>query len=227
MCSIHIIPKRKQLFMVYFIHFVLSQLLCWCSYFVCTCKNPVHSVLFLILVFCNAAGILFLFNAEFLGLIFIIIYVGAIAVLFLFVIMMLRIKNKEENNSNMNWSIWIILFTTIEYVLLQTLGESFDLFQIDSVEWIEKSVKKDFDFSEILLDWSSDKFLLLDNANNIDVLGQVLFDYYLICFLLAGILLLIALVGCIVLTLKFNNVEESQNVNRQLSRSDNFLSFFK
>jgi NADH-quinone oxidoreductase subunit J len=77
------------------------------------------------------------------------------------------------------------------------------------------------------LDLSSDKFLLLDNVNNIDVLGQVLFDYYLICFLLAGILLLIALVGCIVLTLKFNNVEESQNVNRQLSRSDNFLSFFK
>ena len=193
---------------MYFIHFVLSQLLCWCSYFVCTCKNPIHSVLFLILVFCNAAGILFIFNAEFLGLIFIIIYVGAIAVLFLFVIMMLRIKNKEENISTVNSIFWILLFILIEYELLQILEESFEL-------------------SSVLLDSNFFLFLLLDNSNNIDILGQALFGYYLICFLLAGILLLIALVGCIVLTLKFNNTEETQNVNRQLSRSDNFLSFFK
>ena len=212
---------------MYFIHFVLSQLLCWCSYFVCTCKNPIHSVLFLILVFCNAAGILFIFNAEFLGLIFIIIYVGAIAVLFLFVIMMLRIKNKEENLSNLNSGIWILVFSGIEYTLLEMLGESFELSKINNVEWIQNNVKKDFEISEILLDSNSEKFLTLDNTNNIDILGQTLFDYYLICFLLAGILLLIALVGCIVLTLKFNSVEESQNVNRQLSRSDNFLSFFK
>ena len=213
--------------MIYYLHFVLSQLLCWCSYFVCTCKNPVHSVLFLILVFCNAAGILFFFNAEFLGLIFIIIYVGAIAVLFLFVIMMLRIKNKEENLSNLNSGIWILVFSGIEYTLLEMLGESFELSKINNVEWIQNNVKKDFEISEILLDSNSEKFLTLDNTNNIDILGQTLFDYYLICFLLAGILLLIALVGCIVLTLKFNSVEESQNVNRQLSRSDNFLSFFK
>ena len=193
---------------MYFIHFVLSQLLCWCSYFVCTCKNPIHSVLFLILVFCNAAGILFIFNAEFLGLIFIIIYVGAIAVLFLFVIMMLRIKNKEENISTVNSIFWILLFILIEYELLQILGESFEL-------------------SSVFPDSNFFLFLLLDNSNNIDILGQALFGYYLICFLLAGILLLIALVGCIVLTLKFNNTEETQNVNRQLSRSDNFLSFFK
>ena len=58
-------------------------------------------------------------------------------------------------------------------------------------------------------------------------MGQVLFNYFLICFLLAGIILLIALVGSIVLTLRFNNSEEGQLVNRQLSRTDNFLSFFK
>ena len=227
MCSNHIIPKRKEIFMLYLIHLVLSQLLCWCGYFVCTCKNPVHSVLFLILVFCNAAGVLFIFNAEFLGLIFIIIYVGAIAVLFLFVIMMLRIKNKEENGSKMNGGVWVLFFSVLYSIIQYGLGESFELSQVESVEWIQKSVKKELDLSEILLDSSSDKFLLLDNINNIDVLGQVLFDYYLICFLLAGILLLIALVGCIVLTLKFNKIEESQNVNRQLSRSENFLSFFK
>ena len=122
--------------------------------------------------------------------------------------MMLRIKNKEENISTVNSIFWILLFILIEYELLQILGESFEL-------------------SSVLLDSNFFLFLLLDNSNNIDILGQALFGYYLICFLLAGILLLIALVGCIVLTLKFNNTEETQNVNRQLSRSDNFLSFFK
>jgi NADH-quinone oxidoreductase subunit J len=63
-------------------------------------KNPIEAVLFLILSFCLAAGISFIFHAEFLGLIFIIVYVGAIAVLFLFVIMMLNIKNPELENQN-------------------------------------------------------------------------------------------------------------------------------
>jgi NADH:ubiquinone oxidoreductase subunit 6 (subunit J) len=74
------------------LHYFFSFLLLLSSIFVFISKNPVHSVLFLILTFCNAAGILFLFNAEFLGLVFIIIYVGAIAVLFLFVVMMLNVK---------------------------------------------------------------------------------------------------------------------------------------
>jgi NADH-quinone oxidoreductase subunit J len=83
-----------------FLHFFLCFLLLGSGLLMCTSINPVESVLFLILAFCNAAAILFLFNTEFLGLIFIIIYVGAIAVLFLFVIMMLNIKNKTYNKEN-------------------------------------------------------------------------------------------------------------------------------
>jgi NADH-quinone oxidoreductase subunit J len=71
------------------LHYFFSFLLLLSSIFVFISKNPVHSVLFLILAFCNASGILFLFNAEFLGLVFIIIYVGAIAVL-------KKLKNKKE-----------------------------------------------------------------------------------------------------------------------------------
>ena len=62
---------------------------------VISARNPVHSVLFLILVFCNAAGLLILLEAEFLALLFIVVYVGAIAVLFLFVVMMLNVKISE------------------------------------------------------------------------------------------------------------------------------------
>lgn len=195
-----------------YLHFLLCNLLCTCGFLMCISANPVESVLFLILSFCNAAAILFLFNAEFLGLIFIIIYVGAIAVLFLFVIMMLNIKNQKNKDENRNYTFWFICFS------------SFNLF----VTLVFFSIKKVFFRDEsFLFEQNSNVFLLIDNLNNIDVMGQVLFNYFLICFLLAGIVLLIALVGSIVLTLRFNNSEEGQLVNRQLSRTDNFLSFFK
>lgn len=67
--------------------------------------------------------------------------------------------------------------------------------------------------------------MFTDSLNNIDVMGQTIYNYYLICFLLAGFILLIALIGSIVLTLNFNNIEETQNVNKQLARSDKFVSF--
>ena len=86
-----------------YLHLFLCNLLCTCGFLMCISANPVESVLFLILAFCNAAVILFLFNAEFLGLIFIIIYVGAIAVLFLFVIMMLNIKSQKQIESRFNY----------------------------------------------------------------------------------------------------------------------------
>jgi NADH:ubiquinone oxidoreductase subunit 6 (subunit J) len=66
-----------------------------------------------------------------------------------------------------------------------------------------------------------------DSLNNIDILGQVLYNYFLVCFLLAGLILLIALIGAIVLTLRFNTFQIKQHVFRQLSRTDNLFSFFK
>ena len=78
------------------LHYFFITVLILSSLFVLLSQNPVHSVLFLILAFCNASGILFLFNAEFLGLVFIIIYVGAIAILFL-VVMMLNVKVYSSN----------------------------------------------------------------------------------------------------------------------------------
>jgi len=76
----------------------------------CISGDPIESVLFLILGFCYAAAILFIFHAEFLGLIFIIIYVGAIAVLFLFVIMMLNIKHQKRQDKQFNYIIQFLGF---------------------------------------------------------------------------------------------------------------------
>ena len=67
----------------------------------------------------------------------------------------------------------------------------------------------------------------LDSLSSIDVLGQSLYNYYLLCFLLAGLILLVAMIGAIVLTLNFRSHRKNELVSRQLSRSDNFLAFFK
>jgi NADH-quinone oxidoreductase subunit J len=80
------------------IHFLLGFIVCTTGLFVFLSKNPVHSVLFLILTFFNSSAIVLLLNADFLALIFVIVYVGAIAVLFLFVVMMLNIKLSIDEN---------------------------------------------------------------------------------------------------------------------------------
>lgn len=172
-------------------------------------KNPIESAIFLILCFVSAAGMLFIFHADFLGLLLIIIYVGAIAVLFLFVIMMLNIKNERKEELNMNAKVFLSVITfTI----------------ISSYFYLAINV---FNAEDLFLSRQLNLVSLIDNMTNIDLMGQVLFNYYLVAFLLAGLVLLIALIGAIVLTVRFNNAETSQLVYRQLSRVDNNLSFFK
>ena len=190
------------------LHYFFIFLLLVSSIFVILSQNPVHSVLFLIYAFCNASGILFLFNAEFLGLIFIIVYVGAIAVLFLFVVMMLNVKVYSSNS--------------FFYSPMVFLGGFVLLLQIFLI--LEKTFSNSI-FSETNFAYSFDNYL--DNLSNIDVIGQSLYNYYLLCFLLAGLVLLVAMVGAIVLTLNFRSQRKTELSSRQLSRSDNFLSFFK
>lgn len=178
---------------------------------VCATINPVESVLFLIISFGLSAAILFLFHIEFFGLILIIIYVGAIAVLFLFVIMMINIKSKKPNLSFYGYAIFF-------YFLSEIIWEF----------TINPFIQKIFVLpSSVLIHREPTTFFLIENLNNIDILGQGLFNYFLIPFLLTGLILLVALIGSIVLTLRFNSSKENQYVHRQLSRTDNFLSFFK
>jgi len=190
------------------LHTILSFLLILGGSFVFISENPVHSVLFLILTFCNASAILFLFNVDFLALIFIIIYVGAIAVLFLFVVMMLNVKTFSTVN---------LLYTPII-----SFGGFVLLVQIFLV--VEKSF---FGFSNSS-DFSVSRFQnTFDTLGSIDVLGQSLYNFFVPCFLLAGLILLVAMIGAIVLTLRFSSRRKNELVFRQLSRTDNFLSFFK
>jgi NADH-quinone oxidoreductase subunit J len=190
------------------LHSFLTFLLVLSGLFVLISDNPVHSVLFLILTFCNASAILFLFNAEFLGLIFIIIYVGAIAVLFLFVVMMLNVKIYSSSN-----------FFYYPFLLLGGFILAVQIFLF---------LEKAFSGSSFLLSDSTAHFtLLLDSLNGIDLFGQSLFNYFLVCVLIAGLILLVAMIGAITLTMNFSSPRKTESVARQLSRSDNFLAFFK
>ncbi len=196
------------------LHVLLCSLLCACGFIMSLSKNPIEAVLFLILSFCLAAGISFIFHAEFLGLILILVYVGAIAVLFLFVIMMLNIKN-QESESKLSYLSKPLIFLFCVSIFMYY----FDISLTKILFYNSESTR--------LYEHVTSSLLLVDDLTNIDVMGQWLFNYYLICFLIAGIILLIALIGAIVLTLRFNNKETSELVNKQLARTDNNLSFFK
>jgi NADH-quinone oxidoreductase subunit J len=197
------------------LHLFLCFLLIFSGFWVSMSVNPIESVLFLILAFCNTAAILFIFNVEFLGLLFIIIYVGAVAVLFLFIIMMLNIKKEEDSFLKLN--IFKNIYNNTKYLV-------FIFFVVILFLFLQNTF---FQESFLRFDTTFDFVFIFDKLYNIDVIGQVLFNYFLVCFLLAGLILLIALIGSIVLTLRFNSVKKSQLVSRQLSRTDNFLSFFK
>lgn len=186
--------------------FFFSILLLLCSFFVIFSKNPVHSILFLVLVFFNASGILLLLNMEFLAVILLIIYVGAIAVLFLFVVMMLNIRILELADSYFRYIpvallISFIFFVEIFTVLFSIFGRGFFLLSND----------------EYYIDFST----LLDSSSNLTVISNVLYTDFISYFILAGLVLLVAMIGSIILTLSHDNSVRKQYIYKQLARDYN------
>lgn len=180
----------------------LSFLLVFSAILVISAQNPVHSVFFLVLVFFTSAFLLFLLEVEFVSLLFVLVYVGAIAVLFLFVVMMLDIKiTKYEKD--LLFYIPIGGFLGVIFFL-----EVFLSLQENLVPFLPSSGR------EIYTDW----FSIIDSMTNLDVLGQILYTYYFFYFLIAGVILLLAMVGAIVLTLNFTQKAKHQFVFRQILR---------
>lgn len=173
-------------------------------------NNPVHSVLFLILTFFFSAGVVLTLKVDFLALIFIVVYVGAIAVLFLFVVMMIEIKKNSEKDD----------FSLVEFY---GIGVFLSYFILELNIFLDYKVFESWNFS--LSD--PNEFFSFDAPSNTLLLGDILYDIYYIPFLLAGILLLVSMLGSILLTLNFNRGGLAQDSSRQLSRSDKFLSFLK
>jgi NADH-quinone oxidoreductase subunit J len=160
-------------------------------------RNPVHSVLFLILAFFNAAGLFVLLGAEFLAMILVVVYVGAVAVLFLFVVMMLDINFAELRQGFLRY-LWVGL--AIGFILLIELLAVFS-------GWIVAP--------------QAPKLAAVPTPagiGNTEALGNVLYTDYFYLFEAAGLVLLVAMIGAIVLTLRERVGVRRQSIAQQVAR---------
>jgi NADH-quinone oxidoreductase subunit J len=167
---------------------------------VVSARNPVHSVLFLILAFFNAAGLFVLMGAEFLAFILVIVYVGAVAVLFLFVVMMLNINFVELRQGFLQY---LPVGMLVGVILLVEL-----VFIIGT--WVTAP-----EAAGLL----AAKTPALTEATNTEALGRVLYTKYVYLFQAAGLVLLVAMVGAIVLTLRARPGVKRQKIFDQLART--------
>ena len=158
-------------------------------------RNPVHSVLWLILAFFNAAGLMLLVGAEFIAMLLVIVYVGAVAVLFLFVVMMLNIDFavlRRGFTKNLPFGILIALVLLAEVIVAVTAWKAGPTLSGAAIPAVA--------------------------TPNIVALGQLLYSRYLFAFELAGLILLVAMVGAIVLTHRSRGDTRTPKVSRQLRR---------
>jgi NADH-quinone oxidoreductase subunit J len=158
-------------------------------------RNPVHSVLWLILAFFNAAGLMLLLGAEFIAMLVVIVYVGAVAVLFLFVVMMLDVDFSSLRSGftrNLPFGIIIALVLLAEIVIAISAWKAGPAI--------------------------SGRAIPQASQPNIVAVGQLLYSRYLLPFELAGLILLVAMIGAIVLTHRKRSGTRPQNVSRQIAR---------
>lgn len=176
------------------------------SFFVIISRNPVHSILSLILVFFNAASLLIILGAEFLAMLFVIVYVGAVAVLFLFVIMMLNIKVTSLTASLYRYLPISIIFGSIFF---------FEFFMLFYTDLASVNVSNLYLFANNFVnDWNSS----LVSTSNILVLGRLLYTYYSYLFIVSGVILLVSMIGAISLTLHRRNDVKKQFIYKQIDR---------
>jgi NADH-quinone oxidoreductase subunit J len=162
-------------------------------------RNPVHSVLFLILVFFNGAGLFLLLGAEFLAMILIVVYVGAVAVMFLFVVMMLDINFAELRQGFLRY---LPIAGAVGLVLIGEL-----LFVVAG-----------WQMAPAAIGGGAAPTPPAEEITNTHAMGQVLYTQYMLLFQLAGIILLIAMIGAIVLTHRQRSGVRRQNIAAQIAR---------
>ena len=164
-------------------------------------KNTVHSVFFLILDFISISCLFIMIGAEFLGMIMLIVYVGAVAVLFLFVVMMLNVAQQKNQ--------WFLSKTSSRHIPIGLIISSIIFFELIVVVGGWK-YKPDL--------VNSSNIPLSDNISNTHSLGEVLYTDYIHIFQISGMILLIAMIGAIVLTYRQREGVKKQSYIKQISR---------
>ncbi|MCB1455336.1 MAG: NADH-quinone oxidoreductase subunit J [Nitratireductor sp.] len=170
------------------------------AFMVIASRNPVHSVLFLILAFVNAAGLFMLAGAEFLAMLLIVVYVGAVAVLFLFVVMMLDVDFAELRDGFLQYLPVGGLIGLIVLIELLAVAGGWVLAPGAAGDAVEAVP----DMAE---------------TSNIMALGDILYTRYVVFFQISGLILLVAMIGAIVLTLRHKPNVRRQDITRQVART--------
>ena len=160
-------------------------------------RNPVHSVLWLILAFFNAAGLMVLVGAEFIAMLLVIVYVGAVAVLFLFVVMMLDIDFAELRSGLARYGLFGAL---IAVVLVGEMIVAEGAWSAGAIQLAQRAAPVSADMS------------------NIEAMGAIIYSRYLYVFEAAGLVLLVAMIGAIVLTHRERRDYRPQNISQQVRR---------
>ena len=186
--------------------FLLGTFYLFASFLVMTCisvifsKNPVNSVLFLVLAFLNSTFLFILIGAEFVGIILAIVYIGAVAILFLFVVMMLNVNFKELRAGFLSY---LPFGSLIGLVLLIEIG-----MMIGTWKYKDVFIKT----SEIKIN---------TNVSNTEAIGNVLYTDFLHYFQISGLILLVAMIGAILLTFRQKENLKRQDITKQVSRERN------
>ena len=173
--------------------YVFAGVTCLAGLMVISSRNPVHSVLFLILAFFNSAGLFVLLGAEFLAMLLVVVYVGAVAVLFLFVVMMLDINFAELRDG---FQRYMPLGLGVGGILLAEI-----LFVFFTREEMSENLN------------------LVSEVSNTRALGRVLYTDYIYLFQVAGLILLVAMIGAITLTLRRRENVRKQSISTQNDRT--------
>ncbi len=160
-------------------------------------RNPVHNVMWLILAFFNAAGLMLLVGAEFIAMLLVIVYVGAVAVLFLFVVMMLNIDFAELKSSFVRYLPFGLL---IAVILAAELLFALGAWSAGGIDLAQRAAP------------------VVADVSNIEQIGRLLFTRYIFLFEVAGMVLLVAMIGAIVLTNRVKGGARIQNIGDQVRR---------
>jgi NADH-quinone oxidoreductase subunit J len=178
--------------------YVFAAILLVSAGMVVSARNPVHAVLFLILAFFNAAALFLLAGAEFLAMILVIVYVGAVAVLFLFVVMMLDVNFTQMREG---FQRYLPVGAAVGVVLLAELGMVLS-------GWSFAPASASFRLAPMAAD-----------VNNTAQLGRLIYTDYILLFQVSGLVLLVAMIGAIVLTLRDKKTSRRQVIAAQIART--------
>lgn len=196
--------------------FLFSSFALVSSAVVVSATNPVHSVFALIFVFVNVAGVLLVLRVEFISLLFLVVYVGAVAVLFLFVIMMLNVKLNEIIDSSVSYIplgffLGLVFLLEISFVIT---GDFLPFFG----DFSHRGNASQILFSDSIFSHQHFESFLI-GASNIQLLGFLIYTDLVFPFILAGLLLLVAMIGAIVLSLLKANTSLKQDIFYQVSQT--------